>query len=412
MVTKKYPDYFKKFKCIGGKCSDSCCIGWNIDIDKTTFKQYFKVKDVEMKKMFQKNIQNNQYCISEDIDYGIVKLKKDKRCPFLDNENYCVIHSNLGEEYLSNVCTCFPRLVNKIDDYYELSLDVACPEAARIILLEEKGIKFKEYEEPLGRHILSNVIQTKGKIGDNSTVRYFKEIRNFCIDIITDRNFTLNERLYILGDFISNIEDEIENNFKNVVKYIQNYSKEIVVKDYCSDNMDYILGNKNMNYLIQIDFFNKMVKILNVDKEVESDRFRIYTSNMLNGYTKDGLQNINENTQIFINAFEEYQGIFMDKYDYIFENYLVNFIYNNMFPFNEVVSLFDTYFMLLMRFGLIRFYLVGMYLNNNNSNRNEIVNFIQCFSKTIEHHKNYLINSLEYVRRKELNNMEFAKVLI
>ena len=82
----------------------------------TIFKKYFKVKDPEMKRMFQKNVQNNERCSSEDIDYGIVKLKKDKRCPFLDEENYCVIHSNLGEDYLSNVCTCFPRVTNKIDD--------------------------------------------------------------------------------------------------------------------------------------------------------------------------------------------------------------------------------------------------------------------------------------------------------
>ena len=45
-VKKKYPKYLKEFKCIGGKCTDSCCIGWDIDIDKTTFRQYYKVKDI------------------------------------------------------------------------------------------------------------------------------------------------------------------------------------------------------------------------------------------------------------------------------------------------------------------------------------------------------------------------------
>ncbi len=37
-MTKKLkivmPDYFKQFKCIGGKCEDSCCIGWDIDVDE------------------------------------------------------------------------------------------------------------------------------------------------------------------------------------------------------------------------------------------------------------------------------------------------------------------------------------------------------------------------------------------
>ena len=36
-INKRYPVYFEEFKCIGGKCEDSCCIGWNIDIYKVTF---------------------------------------------------------------------------------------------------------------------------------------------------------------------------------------------------------------------------------------------------------------------------------------------------------------------------------------------------------------------------------------
>ena len=195
-INKIYPVYFEDFKCIGGKCEDSCCIGWNIDIDKITFKRYFKVQDPEMKRMFQKNVQNNERCSSEDIDYGIVKLKKDKRCPFLDEENYCVIHSNLGEDYLSNVCTCFPRVTNKIDDTYEMSLDVACPEAARLILLKEEGIKFVNKEEELGKHIISAQINTNLKEVKNTPLKYFKEIRDFCIKIIQNRRFTISERLY------------------------------------------------------------------------------------------------------------------------------------------------------------------------------------------------------------------------
>ena len=28
------PDYMLNFKCIGKDCIDSCCTGWNIEIDK------------------------------------------------------------------------------------------------------------------------------------------------------------------------------------------------------------------------------------------------------------------------------------------------------------------------------------------------------------------------------------------
>ena len=38
------PDYFNDFKCIGGKCEDSCCIGWDIDIDEVTYNIYIAIK--------------------------------------------------------------------------------------------------------------------------------------------------------------------------------------------------------------------------------------------------------------------------------------------------------------------------------------------------------------------------------
>ena len=410
-INKRYPMYFEDFKCIGGKCEDSCCIGWNIDIDKVTFKRYFKVQDPEMRRMFQKNVQNNERCSSEDIDYGIVKLKRDKRCPFLDEENYCVIHSNLGEDYLSNVCTCFPRVINKIDEIYQISLDVACPEAARLILLKEEGIKFVNKEEELGKHIISAQINTNLKEVKNTPLKYFKEIRDFCIKIIQDRRFTISERLYSLGHFVEQLEEEVENN-NDIIKFIESYDVGLFAKAYSNDDLNLLLGNSNMNYIIQIDLFKKMLKILRVDKDVESFRFKEYTSRMLNGYGFCEEENIQYKSEFYIKAFEEYNEKYFDKYSYILENYLVNFIYNNMFPFNEVLSFFDSYMMLIIRFSFIRFYLVGLYLYNKEERDKNMVELIQVFSKTIEHHKSYLIDSLHYIKRKEFDNMEFAKTIL
>lgn len=410
-INKRYPMYFEDFKCIGGKCEDSCCIGWNIDIDKVTFKRYFKVQNPEMKRMFQKNVQNNERCSSEDINYGIVKLKKDNRCPFLDEENYCVIHSNLGEDYLSNVCTCFPRVTNKIDETYEISLDVACPEAARLILLKEEGIKFVNKEEQIGKHIISAQINTNLKEVQNKPLKYFKEIRDFCIKIIQDRSFTISERLYSLGYFVEELEEEVENN-NDIIKFIESYDVNLFAKAYSDDNFNLLLGNSNMNYIIQIDLFRKMLKILRVDKDVESFRFKECTSKMLNGYGFCEEENIQDKSEFYIKAFENYNEKYFNKYSYILENYLVNFIYNNMFPFNEVMSFFDSYMMLIIRFSFIRFYLVGLYLYNKEERDKNIVELIQVFSKTIEHHKSYLIDSLHYIKRKEFDNMEFAKTIL
>lgn len=399
----KYPRYLKEFKCIGGKCTDSCCVGWDVDIDKITFRQYFKVQDKEMKTMFQKNVHYNEEHQCAEVDYGRVKLKSDIRCPFLDEENYCIIYNKLGEEYLSNVCTSFPRVTNIVDGCYEMSLDVACPEAARILLLKEEGIEFTESEEALGKHIVSSEIDTKSKEFNNTPEKYFKEIRALSIKIIKNRKFDLSQRIYILGDFINTLEEEFENNYSNVPKFIREY-------DINSGSCTY--EKNQLNYILQMDFFKKMVGLLKVDKEVESDSFKEYTRQIIAGFNLDKEESISKNSEFYIRAFEDYTENFINKNSYIFENYLVNFIYNNMFPFSESESIFDGYIMLLMRYSFIRFYLVGKYLNNKQDSREEIIEFIQAFSKTVEHHKTYLVSSLDYIKEKEFDNIEFAKILV
>ena len=37
------PFYYDDFNCIANKCIDSCCVGWNVYIDKNTYKKYKKV---------------------------------------------------------------------------------------------------------------------------------------------------------------------------------------------------------------------------------------------------------------------------------------------------------------------------------------------------------------------------------
>jgi lysine-N-methylase len=397
-IKKRYPRYLKEFKCIGGKCEDSCCVGWDIDIDKITFRQYYKVQDKEMKRMFQKNVHNNDNYLDSDVDYGKVKLTIGKRCPFLDDENYCIIYSKLGEEYLSNVCTSFPRIINKVDGCYEMSLDVSCPEAARIILLIEEGIEFEEGEETLEKFIVSSDIDTTSKKFNKSLVKYFKEIRELSIKIIKNRKFDLSQRLYILGEFMNALEGKFEHNYNNVPKFIEEYDINSVGDSY----------KKNQSsYIIQMDFFKKMLDFLDVPKEVDSLSFKEYTKQVIVGFEFEEEEDISKHSELYIKAFEDYTEKFINNNSYIFENYLVNFIYNNMFPFSETESIFDGYIMLLARYSFIKFYLVGKYLYNKYDSRENIVEFIQVFSKIIGHHKTFTVDLLNYIKENKFDNMDF-----
>lgn len=43
MATYEYPDYYESFHCIGGICKDSCCAGWEVDVDDDSAELYSNV---------------------------------------------------------------------------------------------------------------------------------------------------------------------------------------------------------------------------------------------------------------------------------------------------------------------------------------------------------------------------------
>lgn len=118
------PSYYKSFKCIADRCEHSCCIGWEIDIDKDTLEKYKGLKD------------GYGAAIADSISMDGTphfKLGKCERCPHLDEQGLCRIILNVGEDYLCNICREHPRFYN-YTDACEVGIGMSCPEAARLIL--------------------------------------------------------------------------------------------------------------------------------------------------------------------------------------------------------------------------------------------------------------------------------------
>lgn len=121
----KMPEYYKKFTCIAGRCSDNCCIGWEIDIDSNTAAYYDSIKGNFGAKL-RKNISIN--------DPRSFILGENERCPFLNEHNLCEIILSLGENKLCNICTEHPRYYEWFGNVKEGGIGLCCEEAARIIL--------------------------------------------------------------------------------------------------------------------------------------------------------------------------------------------------------------------------------------------------------------------------------------
>lgn len=133
------PSYYKYFHCIASSCTDSCCIGWEIDIDEDTMNDYRQVKG-----SFGKRLKENIALPPNDSEEPAHFIQtQHERCPFLNSCNLCDIFITLGEEYLSQICTHHPRYYDWFLEGQEAGLGLCCEEAARLIL---KKTDYPEFE--------------------------------------------------------------------------------------------------------------------------------------------------------------------------------------------------------------------------------------------------------------------------
>ena len=119
------PDYYKRFKCIADKCSDSCCVGWAIEVDEETAKKY---------KSLEGEVGAELMSTVNDGEVMSFRCDLEGRCANLDERGLCQIITRLGEDYLCQICRDHPRYFNCCHGRCEGGLGLACEVAADLIL--------------------------------------------------------------------------------------------------------------------------------------------------------------------------------------------------------------------------------------------------------------------------------------
>lgn len=172
----KVNDY-DTFRCIADKCSFSCCQEWKIEVDDKTAHKWEGLKLNKAQSENEVLPELTLYkCLEKEGAGQIIALKKDKACPFLNAKRLCRLVIELGEEFLSETCTTFPRQINSFENRIEYSLSTACPVV--IDLLNERPVEFYHEGE------------------DNTSLLYV--VREMMFTLMQDEHYTLTERMMMI----------------------------------------------------------------------------------------------------------------------------------------------------------------------------------------------------------------------
>lgn len=364
------PKYMLTFKCIGSACTDTCCAGWDINIDEDTYKKYTNCTG-ELKELVQGKFRENKN--SDDyLNKGFMILKEHNKCPFLNENLLCDIHGGVGEENLCITCKRFPRIYNIIDDIYEKSGLASCPEICTKAFLNKDKMEFIEIEEDVDESAIEirRIIDTEVFEGSDNLLQYFWDIRINSINIMQNRNFSIEERLGILKSFYNKIEEyNNEKDFEGIEDILEEYSEGNIDFDSLK-TLD--LNESNEFYLSLLD--EELIK--NIRSVRLKECVKEYKKEILK--VNDVVKQINDEKSLLS---------LIEKYSYILENYLVNQIFKDLIPFNRVESLNLSINILINSYKIIKAYIIGIALSNKKINEDLIIRVIQSLSKDIEHNK-------------------------
>lgn len=209
----RVPDYYEEFSCIADRCKDSCCIGWEIDIDEDTYGYYESIPGELGRRLRESMI------LTEDMEHSF-QLKEHGRCPFLNDRNLCELCIELGEESLCEVCTEYPRFSLDYGEVLQKTLSLSCEEVGRILFSREGPVAFVERKLAEEISDLELDADTLMEEEDDEFISFCERVQENLISLLQDRNLSIWQRMrcYLLKlqEIQNRINEESEQEWQKI----------------------------------------------------------------------------------------------------------------------------------------------------------------------------------------------------
>jgi lysine-N-methylase len=309
--------------------------------------------------------------------FAEIVLDSNLLCPLLSKEKLCSIHLNHGPEYLSNLCLTYPRVTNVVNDRYERSAALSCPEAARQALLDPNGLMLEEMldtiEEDRWHFTRISTDHTKPRY------KYFLDLQAWVMKLVKNRAYTLTERMLILGLFCERLEKLYHSKTGEEIPGLIAYFNLETNKNAILDEFSILPSSADerlrlLRRLIDMRLFAGCTHRQYLQFVMES----------LKGihYTRENMTE--ESMEAYRNAYFTYYEPFMARNPHILENYLLNLIFKSVFPSQK--HIYKEYFTMTLQYALLQMQLVGLMASlQNNFSEKHVIKLVYTSSRTFEH---------------------------
>ena len=386
------PQYVKEFICDSSKCSNNCCEkGWNIDIDETTYKKYLNLKP-----------ESKSRELIEQLEYNKSKGKyflTKRPCPFLTEKKLCRLQLEYGEDFLSLTCKTYPRVTTDFGKFFERSLTLTCSVAAERILFQKEPMKFEIAE-------VSERFQVEGRILvnpvhlDEKILAHVIEIQIAMISILQERTLSINQRLIVLGFFLDRLDE---------IFTAEKFDEAALIKLIAAYESKSLLAGQVPRMLRSIHFDAKkfiemMLELLNNfygGRELGADKkFMDAVLDALGIVTDENNRAHVSKIAANYERLGDFRKSFLEKHSTFLENYLVNELFMNCYPWRFEGQIMKNYALFIIKYKLFELILIATAWGNF-VGKEELISFVDWFCSQFNHIEAYQRQIFDYLKDKD-----------
>jgi len=416
--TLREPGYYQAFRCLGAECEDTCCNGWRVMVDRHTFDRYQSCSHPELKPALTNLITINTSSTGDD-DYASI-TPNGTECPFL-SDGLCSIQQKLGEEYLSKLCATYPRVMNVVDGVLERSLEMSCPEAARLALLDLNPMELAESQEDTESVRLGgvSVLATSSGHYPAKPYRYFHEVRRLVFSLLQNRDYPLSSRLMMLGYLCDKLDETARQDQDDVPDIVRGYA----------DAIDRGLFNDLLNGCIPQPTTQLEIAVELIVSRITSDftprRFLECYEEFMRGIGWRPESTMEEIGVRYADAYRQYYAPFMRQHEYIMERFLANYVYKTLFPLGpqestQKLSIYRRdspisvqYILMVVHYAVVKAVLIGMSAyHKSDLGTAHLIKLIQSHAKAFEHSTAFPPLAVEMLAGRGMKNAASLAALI
>ena len=200
--------FVTEFQCTGAECPDNCCHAWQVNLDHGTYRDLEAAMgaDEAEAERFKSIVQRNPAAPDGSANFATIGLDGCGACGFQESgSGLCTIQRDYGEELLGQVCSTYPRQINRFGARSELSLALSCPEAARLCLSSPTATQVAQLDPALISNPRYFVTHNQAADESDPYLRESELVRDVLWQLLGVEDHSTDSRLFFAAYFAHRI---------------------------------------------------------------------------------------------------------------------------------------------------------------------------------------------------------------